>query len=199
MSSIAYDRDYHQKLVPVLTILTAAGVQLYRLTPEPALSFDDVWIPLRPALGLWRVPHAAQRWIEQQLRKPPTRDKTPSGMLHWDGHWQHLLVSMRCVQAHVLPEAAHPACLAYTHWHTEVLVALMHHGTYDPAHNHAPRPGEELDALERREHLQATFDEHFPWFKRLPRYRIVEDAAGHKYAEEIALDLEEDPDDDPCD
>lgn len=193
--STAFAHDYDQHLADLLLPLVKEGVPLYRLTPAPAQDLADVWVPLRPACRLWRVPHATQQWIEQQLQQPRDDDRPPDWCLHWDGRHTHLLVSMLCVQAHIVPHGEHPACHAFTHWQAKVMVALMHHGTYDPARNHEPHPGEEIDALERKLDLQAKFDECFPWFKSLKRYRILTDEDGHKYAEEIPTDAAEEDED----
>jgi hypothetical protein len=58
--STVFHEEYDTQLVAVLAPLTTAGVWLYRQPTAPALSFDAVWIPLRPVLRVWE--DAAAAW-----------------------------------------------------------------------------------------------------------------------------------------
>ncbi len=46
----------------------------------------------------------------------------------------------------------HPVALRYILWMNTVICATMRHGVYRPEANHEPVPGEEIDAIERKEH-----------------------------------------------
>src|SRR6266851_3641368 len=60
--------------------------------------------------------------------------------------------------------ARHPGCVAYRLWQLKVHCAFLKHGYYDPLTNHTPPPGEELDALERRERGRDIFNSFMPGF-----------------------------------
>ena len=80
-----------------------------------------------------------------------------------DTPWRACCVTLAALCAPwVMAHGRHRACIRFAVWHSEVVVALMQHGTYNPATNHEPLPGEELDALERREEFRDLLRGSFP-------------------------------------
>jgi hypothetical protein len=175
--SNALDEEYAGHLRTMLEVLQETD------TPSVGQMLAGTqWILLRHCMQAFRVPRYTQRWLERQCR--PT-------LGWWQGCLVLLIEPWELLQ--VVPHGEHPVCHRVHHWFLQVQIAIMHYGVYDPATGHTPPPGQELDAIERREEFQARFDAAFPWFKTLQRYRIITADDGTRYAEPI---MQEDPADD---
>lgn len=76
-------------------------------------------------------------------------------------------VTLRDILDHLSVWSTVPACVAYWDWMCgEFMPAIMRHGYYDPARNHEPPPGEELNAIERREGGRDLFSDIIPGFRQ---------------------------------
>jgi hypothetical protein len=167
--SDAFDQEYGEHLRAMVDVLQDAGRLAVGQTSDGAQ-----WILLRPCMRAFRVPQHMQRWLERNCR-------TTLGWVH--GRLVLLIDSWELLQ--IVPHGDHPICHQVHHWFVQVQLAIMHYGVYDPATGHTPPPGQELDAIERREEFQAQFDDAFPWFKTLPRYRIIVNDDGTRSVEPI--------------
>ena len=77
------------------------------------------------------------------------------------GH--HTAVSLNDVVDWLSPLSTLPACQALWSWiRTEYAPAIARYGHYDPARQHEPPPGQELEALERRENARELLNALLP-------------------------------------
>ena len=144
----AYNAAYAQSSSPRCSMRSRRrAFRSFGMPPCPTRNIEQLWVPFRPACRVWRVSRSQQREITQWLLSDnparPAWDRfyTASG-------WRGRVVSVRTCMAHVWPNASHRACVQWHLWHLEVLLALMHHGHYDPATHHTPPPAQQLEAVE---------------------------------------------------
>lgn len=129
-----FNDEYTAQCDAVLDVLAAAGVRLVAPNPEQAPP-PEVWVPLRPAMHVLRVPDADQRRFEQRLTRPHTDPDHLRGhfLVLADGHTV-LFLELHHMQD-LLHRGRHRVCIKFTTWYCRVVAALMRHGTYDPEHN----------------------------------------------------------------
>jgi hypothetical protein len=72
-------------------------------------------------------------------------------------------LSLCALICHLASFSRLPACRTYSNWYFfEFLPAFLRHGYYNPDTNHQPPPGQELEALERREGLRDHLNDLLP-------------------------------------
>jgi hypothetical protein len=172
----AFHDELTTHLYSIYTELISARVPVYTPIGTGIEDLQQAWYALRPACLLLRVPLAWRQHLECRWREH-LHDPEPPLRLHWDGQ-RHVLLGSVQVLLDLAHHSAHPLVIRLSVWYNGVLVALMRHGTYAPDRGHEPAPGDELDALERREHFQGIFNQCFPWFASMPRYTITRDEDG---------------------
>jgi hypothetical protein len=75
----------------------------------------------------------------------------------------HVAVSLNEVVDYLSPLSTLPACQTRWHWiRTAYAPAIAQHGYYEPARQHEPPPGQELDALEARENARELLNALLP-------------------------------------
>src|SRR4029453_1712452 len=151
-----YERELTAQCAAVVEVLQAARVPC--VVPDGGQA-PDAFLSLRPALRALRVSCVDQRWIEQHIREEPERYHTA---LAQQGGPRILVVQLEPFLQMFAVRGRHRVCITYTHWHIEVLGALMHHGYYDPETNHTPPAERQLDAIERREEGRGMLNQLMP-------------------------------------
>src|SRR5262245_13847137 len=116
-----FNRELIAHCTALLTVLEAAGVPAVAFPDHPTA--PDTWVALRPALRVLRVPHDAQRWIEQRIREEPEHYQpvlVPDPATSW-----RILVMRLHPFTQFLVHGRHPACTTYCRWQNEVHMAFL--------------------------------------------------------------------------
>ncbi len=132
----------------VLAALVEAGVW----THETAAG--EVWVDAAASLRALQMDMDDEDCLERASAIPVRCIAVGEGMVE------------ACRLEHVLELAVfsnHPAGVRYLVWLcSDFLPAIRRYGYYDPAHGHEPPPGQELDALERREGMRDALNGLMP-------------------------------------
>ena len=100
----------------------------------------------------------------------------------------HVAVSLNDVVDYLSPLSTLPACEALWYWiKTEYAPAIVRYGHYDPARQHEPPPGQELEALEARENARALLNALLPGLGE-DTLALLEDTATAPLGETLAQD-----------
>ncbi len=158
---MTYDDELDARCAPLLALLDEAHVPYSR---EPGETADEAYVLLRPTLQVWQVSQCNQRWIEHHLRTttPEAIDVGVIPNIQWNSPWG-VIIRLHALTMYV-QFGRHRACIHYRFWQLGVQLAILKHGYYDPATNHTPPPGRELDALESREGLRDLYNSDMPGF-----------------------------------
>jgi hypothetical protein len=205
MAQTTFAQELDAHCAALLALLDEAHV-LYLRTPGG--DTGDPWVFLRPTLQVWQVPQHRQRRIEQELRKNAQLYTLCVCQPTDSGRWFAALPLHRL--AMFIDFARHPGCTTYRLWQLQVHCAFLKHGHYDPATNHTPPPGQELDALEARERGRDLFNEFVPGFgdalsgqrptteegRRLLWHRVIDPETGEEtWVNDADIPDEEEDDD----
>lgn len=154
---MTHNEEYQAQCRALLTVLHDASVPL--VWPASAAASDAV-VALRPALRALRVAQDDQRGLEAELLTRTSNDYAIVRAL--GAPWPVIWVSLRALYPLVAGRGRHAVCIKLAVWYSGVFAALLQHGTYNPATNHEPLPGQELDTIERRERIRAGLHALFP-------------------------------------
>jgi hypothetical protein len=93
----------------------------------------------------------------------------------WDAYGENLaVVPMPTIVQYLAQHSPIREAIRLSVEEGEVMLALARHGHYDPTHGHEPPPGQELDALGKREQFHDMWNDAFPVIVDLFRWRKPE-------------------------
>ena len=170
----------HDKLIA--TVIVREGVPITVEAPQ-------VWVALFPMMRALQVPRRMQRWTFAALAED--RQEVRLAFLSHDPRCLIPMVSWRWLGL-LCARGRSQEAIRYSLFVSEVLCAIGKHGVYRPENGHEPLPGEELDAIERKEHYREIWASCFGTLVYVDQHGNRVDTGGNRI-EEQAEEEAQDP------
>jgi hypothetical protein len=147
-ASATHQRELLAHCAAILEVLVDANVPCF--APQDAAQPWTTGIAMIPAIRAFKVSHAGWKQWRHALSHEDYLETY--GYCHNERGEAFLVLPLTSLFL-LLHHSRHPVATAYSFWECQVTAALHQHGYYDPATNHQPPIGQELDAIEVKAEL----------------------------------------------